>query len=244
MQRNLIHYLPILTTIVAAVFAVILYRHWKRKPDARYLLWWMIGVVFYGVGTLTESLTTVFGWSEAVFRAWYISGALLGAAPLAQGTAYLLMPKQRADRFAIAIGTYIALASIFVLATPIVTDLVEDHRLSGEVMAWQWVRLFSPVVNLYAVVFLIGGAIWSALKYRKQAGSKARVRGNWLIAIGAILPGIGGSYARAGVVEVLYVTELVGLLLIYAGYRMMVGDSARSIHRVQDRESAGLAPEA
>jgi len=47
----------------------------------------------YGVGTLTESITTLFGWSEWVFRAWYISGALLGGAPLAQGTVYLLMPK-------------------------------------------------------------------------------------------------------------------------------------------------------
>jgi hypothetical protein len=95
------------------------------------------------------------------------------------------------------------------------------------------VRLFSPLVNLYAVVFLIGGAIWSAIRYRRQGISGARVRGNWLIAVGAILPGIGGSFARAGVVEVLYVTELVGLLLIWAGYRAIAGDSSRSIHNAQ-----------
>jgi hypothetical protein len=35
------------------------------------------------VGTLTESLTTLLGWQEPIFRAWYVSGALLGAAPLA-----------------------------------------------------------------------------------------------------------------------------------------------------------------
>jgi len=38
-----------------------------------------------GVGTITESLTTVFGWNEWVFRAWYITGALCGGAPLAPG---------------------------------------------------------------------------------------------------------------------------------------------------------------
>jgi hypothetical protein len=103
-------------------------------------------------------------------------------------------------------------------------------------MSWQGVRLFSPVVNLYAVVFLIGGAIWSAGKYRRRGEAGARVRGNVLIAVGAILPGIGGSFARAGVVEVLYVTELVGLLLIWAGYRVIAGDRAIPIHRAQIRD--------
>jgi integral membrane sensor domain MASE1 len=193
----------------------------------------MIGVALYGVGTLTEAITSVFGWSEPVFRSWYVAGALLGAAPLAQGSVYLLLPRRIADRLAVAVITYISIASAFVVATPLLMNLVESHRLSGEVMEWQWVRLFSPLVNLYAVVFLIGGAIWSAIRYRRQGISGARVRGNWLIAVGAILPGIGGSFARAGVVEVLYVTELVGLLLIWAGYRAIAGDSSRSIHNAQ-----------
>jgi hypothetical protein len=46
-----------------------------------------------------------------------------------------------------------------------------------------------------------------------------RTIGNWFIAIGAILPGIGGTATRMGHVEVLYVTELVGILLIYIGFR-------------------------
>ncbi len=233
MKPSLVHYLPVVTTIAAAIFTSVLYHHWRRRPDPRYLLWWMIGIALYGVGTLTEALTTVFGWSEPVFRSWYIAGALLGAGPLAQGTVYLLLPRRVADRLAVAMVTYIAMASAFVVATPIVSDLVEAHRLSGEVMAWQWVRLFSPLVNLYAVVFLIGGAIWSAVKYKRRGESGAHVRGNVLIAIGAILPGVGGSFARAGVVEVLYVTELIGLILIWAGYRVIATDTRPSAHDVQ-----------
>jgi hypothetical protein len=133
---------------------------------------------------------------------------------------------------------YVAVASAFVIATPLVYDLVEQNRLSGEVMAWQWVRLFSPLVNLYAVVFLIGGAIWSASRYWRRGGAGSRIKGNLLIAIGAILPGVGGSFARAGVVEVLYVTELIGLLLIWAGYRVIAGDRATSIHETQRAVSA------
>lgn len=233
MKLGFVHYLPVATTLVAAVFTSVLWRHWRRKPDARYLLWWTIGVALYGTGTLTEALTTLFGWSEPVFRAWYIAGALLGGAPLAQGTVYLLLPRRKADRLAILLITYVAIASAFVISTPLDMSLVETHRLSGDVIEWGFVRLFSPLVNLYAVVFLIGGAIWSAVRYRRQGVTGARVRGNVLIAVGAILPGIGGSFARAGMVEVLYVTELIGLVLIWLGYRQIAGDRTPSIHRSQ-----------
>ncbi len=238
MSTNLIHYLPIVTTLVALAFFRVLWKHWQRDPSARYVMWWMIGVGLYGLGTLAEALTTVFGWAEPVFRTWYIAGALLGGAPLAQGTVYLLLPKRTADRLAVALVTYIAIAAAFVVATPILYELAEPNRLSGEVMAWQWVRLFSPLVNLYAVVFLIGGAIWSAWRYWRRDGASSRVLGNVLIAVGAILPGIGGSFARAGTVEVLYVTELIGLLLIWAGYRVIVGDRVISIYRTQRQVTA------
>ncbi|HEX2997030.1 MAG TPA: hypothetical protein VHP14_19570, partial [Anaerolineales bacterium] len=87
-MRDLTHYIPIFTTIVSFAFTVMLYRHWQRKPEATYLMWWTIGVFFFGIGTLTESINVLFGWSVANMKAWYISGALLGAFPLAQGTVY------------------------------------------------------------------------------------------------------------------------------------------------------------
>lgn len=240
-DTNPIHYLPIISTGVAAAFALSLYRRWRQSPGATYLMWWTIGIAMFGLGTLTEALTTIFGWSEPVFRAWYISGALLGAAPLATGTVYLLLSKPVADRIAIAVMTYIAIAATFVLATPILVELAEPHRLSGEVMEWTWVRLFSPVVNIYALVFLVGGAFLSAWKYWKVGDASSRVLGNVYIAVGAMLPGIGGGFARAGVVEVLYVTELLGLLLMWAGVRIISGDrvvSAFSAQRAHSKASS------
>ena len=69
---------------------------------------------------------------------------------------------------------------------------------------------------------LIGGAILSALRYSADPSTRHRVYANVLIATGAILPGIGGTATRMGYVEVLYVTELAGLLLTWLGYRMSV----------------------
>ena len=57
--------------------------------------------------------------------------------------------------------------------------------------------------------------------------------GNILIAVGGLLPGIGGTSARFGMVEVLYVTEFLGLLIIWAGYRAMAKKPIQSIHANQ-----------
>jgi len=217
-----VHYIPVITTLLCVPFSLEIFRRYRAHPERLHLLWWAIGVVTYGVGTTTEALTTLVGWHEPVFRAWYISGALLGGAPLAQGTVYLLLSKRTAHTLTTILIAFVALASVTVLLSPINYQMVEPYRLTGRVLAWSWVRLFSPFVNLYAVIFLIGGAVLSALRYSVNPATRHRMWANVLIAVGAILPGIGGSATRMGYTEVLYVTELLGLVLIWSGYRISV----------------------
>jgi hypothetical protein len=225
---SFIYWIPFATTVVAIAFAtIVLQRHADR--GGTHLLWWGFGLLLYAAGTLTESLTTLFGWTDWVFRAWYITGALCGGAPLAQGTVYLMLERRKAHLFAALLVTAIVVGAAFVIASPIDHSLVEPHRLSGRVLGWRWVRLISPFINTYAVIFLIGGAIVSALRYRARADMRHKFVGNVLIAVGAILPGIGGTFTRLGHVEVLYVTEFVGLLLIFAGYRQNIAQPRTSL---------------
>ena len=221
-----VHYIPILTTIVAIAFAPIVYRRWQRRRPAPHLWWWALGIALYGVGTFTESWTTLFGWNETVFRSWYVAGALLGGAPLAQGTVYLLFSRRTANIMAACLMVAVAVAAATVFMTPIRMELVEAHRLTGAVMEWQWVRAFSPFINTYAFIFLVGGAAWSAWHFREGADARNRFIGNVFIAVGALLPGIGGMATRMGHTEVLYVMELIGLLLIWSGYRYNVRPGA------------------
>jgi hypothetical protein len=221
-MRSAVHYLPILTSALALWFAPQLFRRWRERRPAPHLFWWGLGVALYGVGTVTESLTTLLGWSEPVFRAWYISGALLGGAPLAQGTAYLLLSRRSANRLTALLLAVVAVAAACVLLSPIALERVEAHRLSGRVLEWAWVRRFSPFINSYAFLMLVGGALLSAWRFRGVPGGRGKVLGNVAIAAGGLLPGIGGTFTRFGHVEVLYVTELAGLLLIYLGYRLNI----------------------
>jgi hypothetical protein len=135
------------------------------------------------------------------------------------------MKKRTADILTWVFMIIIAIASVCVALTPISLPDGFDGRLSGSVFSWQWVRYFSPFINLYAFIFLVGGAIYSAWKYSKLGKDHPRFLGNIFISIGALLPGIGGSFTRMGYVEVLFITELVGLLLIYFGYSIIRRDT-------------------
>jgi hypothetical protein len=218
---SFVYWIPIATTIVASWFATIVLRRYRERGGT-HLLWWGVGLVLYGVGTLTESLTTIFGWNAWVFRAWYVTGALCGGAPLAQGTVYLLLKRRTAHILSAMLLLATVTGAVLVLLSPVAPSAVDPHRLTGQSLEWQRIRLLSPFINTYAAIFLIGGAIVSAMRYRAQPENRHKYLGNVLIAIGAILPGIGGTFTRYGYVEVLYVTEFVGLLLIYTGFRYNV----------------------
>jgi len=228
---SFVHYIPIATTLLAALFAPVVFWRWQDRRPAPHLWWWSVGIAVYGLGTLTEASTTLFGWQEPVFRAWYISGALLGGWPLAQGTVYLMFSRRTAHWMAAAVGAVVIAGATVVLLAPIDYTLVEPHRLTGRVMEWREARLFSPFINTYAAIFLIGGAVMSAWRYRSDPASRHRFVGNCFIAVGALLPGIGGTATRMGYTEVLYVMELIGLILIWTGYR----------YNVRPRESEAAA---
>tara|TARA_R110002050_G_scaffold162939_2_gene292864 strand:+ start:4561 stop:5238 length:678 start_codon:yes stop_codon:yes gene_type:complete len=225
-MNPLVEYIPIITTIFSVYFSKEIYAHYKTKKSP-YLLWWTIGVITFGLGTLSESYHVIFGWNEVNLKYWYIVGALLGGYPLAQGTVYLLMNKTYAKYSSWFFIALIGLASICVILTPIAIPEGFNYKLTGAVFEWKWVRYFSPIINIYAFIFLVGGAFYSAYRYYRLKNKEVRFKGNVFIAIGGLLPGIGGSMTRMGYVNVLFVTELLGLLLIYYGYHIIKSEKSK-----------------
>ena len=224
MQPELVHYLPIGTTILSAIFGTVLLKRYFSKRTALHLLWWGLGVTAYGIGTALESSVTIFGNTVWLTKSWYIAGALLGGYPLAQGSAYLLASKKTADRLTWITLPFIGVVAILVILSPVVPDALEPYRPTGSIISWTWVRALTPFINLYAVFFLVGGAIYSAWRYMnsREAGHRQRAFGNVFIAVGGILPGIGGTLAKTGFIEALYVGEFAGLILIWIGFAINI----------------------
>jgi len=229
----LVNYIPIATTLFSIFFFIELMQHWLKHKSATYLLWWAIGIFFYGAGTITESVHALAGYSPVNFRLWYIFGALLGGAPLAQGTVYLLLKKRTANVLSAILVTVIAAASVLVFMSPLKPIETTGGKLGGALLEWTFIRAITPFINIYAFIFLVGGASYSAVLYYRTVIDKSKFWGNVLIAAGGLLPGIGGSASKFGYVYVLYVTEFIGICLIHAGYQRMKESSAPSIHANQ-----------
>lgn len=82
-------------------------------------------------------------------------------------------------------------------APPVIASAF-DRRRRGQFFGWHEVRYFSPLLNLYAFVFLVGGPIYSARQYDAKGLREAPFIGNIYIGIGGLLPGIEGSFTRVG----------------------------------------------
>ena len=92
------------------------------------------------------------------------------------------------------------------------------------------VRLTTPFFNIYGLLTLVGGAIWSAYLFWGKRVLPNRVLGNVLIAAGALLIGFASTLTRLGYGQFLYIGELVAAVMMFAGFqvaaRPQVGESA------------------
>jgi hypothetical protein len=106
--------LPLLSSLLAFVFAAFVADQWleRRQP---YQLVWMLGLLWYGISAGTEFLGSAYGWSEPLYRAWYLFGAFGVAAYLGLGTIYLL----NRTRFGYFVAASFALAGLFSYLTSV-----------------------------------------------------------------------------------------------------------------------------
>ena len=81
------------------------------------------------------------------------------------------------------------------------------------------VRLTTPFFNIYGLLTLVGGAIWSAYLFWRKRVLPNRVIGNVLIAAGALLIGSASTLTRLGYGQFLYLGELACAVLMFVGFR-------------------------
>jgi len=331
-------WLPFPSALVTLTFAFFVFKRYSKRGGTHLLLWG-IGLLMYGIGSISEAYNTAIGWNPLVFRAWYLFGAMLVAAWLGQGTVSLLWKRwnrpllilltigslfglykvatARLDRVMLAnevtavsptagldAQQVTALAAAAIRTTALGRDgKVDDRRLSplantllsyasrngvhvpnateytvdganikavvdgktvllghpawlasqgisvapaegeetdlalavdgqavgnlkfklgrelyGHAIISPGVRILTPFFNIYGLLTLVGGAIYSAWIFLRKRIMPNRVIGNVLIATGALMPAIGGVLSRFGFGGYLYLGELLGAVLMFIGF--------------------------
>lgn len=221
--------LPILSTIVMFIFVVVVFQRWLgRKRSA--LLFWGIGLTMFGIGSFAEAYSA-FAWSSPVFRSWYAFGAMLNAAWIGMGTMYLLARPKFAHGV-LATLVILSLIGLFgmpffdlqgVLNIPINgsgfdTSLPLSDQYREVLPEGAWFRLMTPIFNIFGLLALVGGAIYSAWLFWRKKTLLSRMWGNILIAAGALIIGFASSLTRMGIGDFLYLGEFISAVLMFSGF--------------------------
>jgi hypothetical protein len=220
------NYLPYLSTIVTFAFAAAVLNRYRQRGGV-YLLLWAFGLLLYGLGTLSE---VILGLTFNLFalKLWYLTGAMLTAAWLGMGTVHLLIRKGNTAQILTGILMAVSvLALILVFTAPANTVPYDVTRPASEQYKEILTRsglivLLTILLNIYGTLALVGGAIYSAFLFWRKKVLANRMYGNILIAAGALSPALGGTFLRAGFVDVLYLSELVGAVIMFAGFMLAI----------------------
>ncbi|MBZ0305112.1 MAG: hypothetical protein K8I82_03500 [Anaerolineae bacterium] len=224
--------LPFASSIIMLIFTVsVLRRYMARRNPA--FLYWGIGLAMFGAGSFSEAFLAV-AWSPIVFMIWYLFGAALNAAWLGHGTLNLLVKKKWVNWLTIILVVGSVIATILMIVTTLdsstftnATPISEQYR---EIMPkGSPVRLTTPFFNIYGMIMLVGGALYSAYLFWRKRVLPNRVIGNVLIAVGALSIGLASSLTRLGYGQFLYIGELVAAIMMYAGFLMAAGPRQETV---------------
>jgi hypothetical protein len=217
-----VNFLPYLSTIVTFAFTAAVLNRYRQRGGVHLLLW-AIGLFLYGLGTLCEVILGL-TFNAFALKLWYLTGAMLTAAWLGMGTVHLLIRRGNiAWILTWALAAVSLLALILVFAAPVTSTAYDVTRPVSEQYKEIFTRngliiLLTILLNIYGTITLVGGAIYSAYLFWRKKILANRMYGNILIAAGALSPAMGGTFLRTGLVDFLYLSELVGAVLMFIGF--------------------------
>ena len=104
--------IPAATSLIALFMAVALADQWRERRHPFQLIW-ALGMLFFGIASGCEAIAEAARWNEALYRSWYLTGAVWTAGWLGLGTTFLL----GRTRFGYAFALGLFLAGVFTLLT-------------------------------------------------------------------------------------------------------------------------------
>jgi hypothetical protein len=211
-------FIPAVTAIVAAAFALVVLRQYSGHRKT-YQLMWAIGFAMFAVAAFAGYLARSGGTTEIDYRLFYLLGAVLNVAWLGLGTIYLLARRSWANA---ALGLVVILSLVAVYAvwvTPVNVALAAD---SGRGFPdGSSPRILAGVGSGLGSLVLIGGALWSAWIFVRKRHNGRRAIANVIIAVGVLIVAAGGTATFTGASGVLELANLVGLAVMFVGFLLI-----------------------
>lgn len=210
---------PAVATLVSTIFAIQLLTTWTHRRQFPHLAWG-IAMTMYAVASVAVTAGVGGGWDPTLFRVYWLFGAVLNVPYLALGSVALLGRRTVSALMLLVVvaATLIAVATVAVATTHLpVTPPKNIPRGSDVWGKRQFVAQLGRYMSIpaYLIVLLI-----AVLSSRRNHLPASRIKGNWLISIGATITATGGPMARYGRGSVFSVLLAVGVTVMYLGFRL------------------------
>jgi hypothetical protein len=208
--------LPALACLISLACALVIARDAIRRPRPDKIVW-SIAFAIFAVAAGAEVAGSLGEWTPTLARVYYLTGAVLVVGYLALGELYLLAGK-RIARF--APGATLLVSAI--AATIVFNASIDETRLAAD--GWEAIDRGPALVGLavtlnsLGTLVIVGGALYSAWRFKQLGTQRHRMIGCVLIAAGTFTVASGGTLTRFGHREYLYISMAAGVAIIFAGY--------------------------
>jgi hypothetical protein len=206
---------PIAATLVAALFAILLVRSYRRRPAAQKALW-AFGFFLFAFAAACEAAAQRHGWTPFLFRSYYLCGGILTVAALGAGSAMLQLRPRLRDVLLGGLAVAAIAAAVTVAVAPVDAQILAETAtgrppangaLGGHAFLW------AIALNSLGTLLLVGGSALSILRHRN-------VRANVWIGSGALVVALATGLSRGGDYSYVYVGQLIGIALMFAGFTL------------------------
>lgn len=235
--------LPLLAALVGAVFAALVWRSFVTGGRRAHQLLWALGLSAYAVASLADAYVAWRDWTPALYVA-YLAFASGNVGLLGAGTMLLLRSRMRRVGVVFAVAAALGILVVILgasLATIDAAALARAGPAAGLAplardAPGSAARLAFILESAVGGLALIGGALWSWWENRRA--------GVLLIGVGALLVALGGtveglvtryaSDAGSAALAARLATQLLGIIVMFAGYLRGRDAAARSRRRADD----------
>ena len=184
--------------------AGLLLRRWRERRDPQFAAW-AAGLGAYAIASAALAWGAASGWSDALFRVYYLFGGLLTAALLGVGSLLLAGRTWAAPLGLVYTGLAVGVAIAVPLAAPVAGDSIPEAQDHLEFVP---ARLLAVLGNGTGTLAVVAVAL---LPIRR------RPLGNALVIAGVAVAAAGSGLAGLGVAETAAFVAAAAILL-YAGF--------------------------
>ena len=204
--------------LISLAFALSTFERWldKRKPHEAA---WTAALFLFAAASASLLLGVSLGWNGLWFRLFYLFGAIVNVPYLALGTVFLLGGQRWGRPATTAVHAFAAFSAGVIAVAPLRGPIPRDTLPQGSDVFGALPRVLAAAGSGIAAVVIVGGAVWSAVRFARRASTRRLAYANGLIATGTLVLGAGGVLNSVlDEMDGFAVSLVVGITLLFAGF--------------------------